>query len=83
MCIRDRYQEKVAEGILLPALAVRAEEGQAVVYAVEGDRARRLPVRLLAQEGDKAAVEGLTEGTLVVYPVPEGLREGDLLEVVR
>jgi HlyD family secretion protein len=78
-----RYQEKVAEGILLPALAVRAEEGQAVVYAVEGDRARRLPVRLLAQEGDKAAVEGLKEGTLVVYPVPEGLREGDLLEVVR
>jgi hypothetical protein len=40
-------------------------------------------VRLLAQEGDKAAVEGLTEGTLVVYPVPEGLKEGDLLEVVR
>jgi len=78
-----RYREKVAEGILLPALAVRAEEGQAVVYAVEGDRARRLPVRLLAQEGDKAAVQGLTEGTLVVYPVPEGLREGDLLEVVR
>jgi len=78
-----RYQEKVAEGILLPALAVRAEEGQAVVYAVEGDRARRLPVGLLAQEGDKAAVEGLEEGTLVVYPVPEGLKEGDLLEVVR
>ena len=78
-----RYQEKVAEGILLPALAVRAEEGQAVVYAVEGDRARRLPVRLLAQEGDKAAVEGLEEGTLAVYPVPEGLKEGDLLEVVR
>ncbi len=78
-----RYQEKVAEGILLPALAVRAEEGQAVVYAVEGDRGRRLPVRLLAQEGDKVAVEGLKGGTLVVYPVPEGLKEGDLLEVVR
>jgi hypothetical protein len=40
-------------------------------------------VRLLAQEGGVAAVEGLEEGALVVHPIPEGLREGDPVEVVR
>ncbi|WP_117237114.1 efflux RND transporter periplasmic adaptor subunit [Thermus sediminis] len=78
-----RYRERVAEGFLLPAGAVRAEEGQAVVYEVEGERARRVPVRLLAQEGGRVVVEGLGEGALVVHPVPEGLREGDPVEVVR
>jgi len=78
-----RYPERVAEGGPLPAGAVRAEEGQAVVYAVEGERARRLPVGLLAQEGGQVAVEGLEEGALVVHPVPEGLRDGDPVEVVR
>jgi multidrug efflux pump subunit AcrA (membrane-fusion protein) len=78
-----RYRERVAEGLLLPSGAVRAEEGQAVVFVVEGERARRTPVRLLAQEGGVAAVEGLEEGALVVHPIPEGLREGDPVEVVR
>jgi HlyD family secretion protein len=78
-----RYRERVAEGLLLPSGAVRAEEGQAVVFVVEGERARRTPVRLLTQEGGVVAVEGLEEGALVVHPIPEGLREGDPVEVVR
>lgn len=78
-----RYPEKVAEGILLPAGALWVEEGGAAVYLAEGDKARRLPVRLLAQEGGRVAVAGLEEGALVVHPVPEGLRDGDAVEVVR
>ncbi len=78
-----RYRERLAEGVLLPAGALRAEEGKAFVYRVEGGKARRQEVRLLAQEGDRVAVEGLPEGALVVHPLPEGLREGDLVEVVR
>lgn len=77
-----RYRERVAEGLLLPAGAVRAEEGQGVVYVLEGDKARRRPVRLLAQESGKAVVEGLPEGARVIYPIPEGLRDGDPVEVV-
>ncbi|APD08522.1 MULTISPECIES: efflux RND transporter periplasmic adaptor subunit [Thermus] len=77
-----RYRERVAEGILLPAGAVRAEGGQGVVYLLEGGRARRQPVRLVAQEGNRAVVEGLPEGAKVIYPVPEGLRDGDTVEVV-
>jgi multidrug efflux pump subunit AcrA (membrane-fusion protein) len=78
-----RYRERLAEGVLLPAGALRAEEGKAFVYRVEEGRARRQEVRLLAQEGDRVAVEGLPEGALVVHPLPEGLREGDPVEVVR
>jgi hypothetical protein len=52
------------------------------VYLLEGGRARRQPVRLVAQEGNRAVVEGLPEGAKVIYPVPEGLRDGDTVEVV-
>ncbi|WP_022798006.1 efflux RND transporter periplasmic adaptor subunit [Thermus islandicus] len=78
-----RFRERVAEGVLLPAGAVATEDGQGVVYAVSGGKARRIPVRLLAQEGDRSVVEGLKPGTPVIYPLPEGLRDGDPVEVVR
>ena len=77
-----RYPEVLAEGLLLPAGAVRTEDGEAFVYVVEEGRARKRPVRLLAQEGGRAAVAGLEAGEAVVYPVPEGLEDGDLVEVV-
>lgn len=78
-----RYRERVAEGILLPAGAVQTLEGEAVVFQVQGGKAMRQTVRLVAQEGGQAAVEGLAPGALVIYPVPEGLREGDPVEVIR
>lgn len=77
-----RYPEVLAEGLLLPAGAVRTEDGEAFVYVVEEGRARKRPVRLLAQEGGRAAVAGLEAGEAVVYPVPEGLEDGDPVEVV-
>ncbi|GGM94611.1 RND transporter [Thermus composti] len=77
-----RYREKLAEGFLLPAGALRPEEGRAWVYVVEEGKAKRKPVRLLAQEGDQAAVQGLKPGEKVIYPVPEGLKDGDPVEVV-
>jgi len=76
------HPEVLAEGLLLPAGAVRTEDGEAFVYVVEEGRARKRPVRLLAQEGGRAAVAGLEAGEAVVYPVPEGLEDGDLVEVV-
>lgn len=78
-----RYRERVAEGVLVPAGAVRALEGEAAVFRVEEGKARKQPVRLVAQEGGQAVVEGLEAGALVIYPVPEGLREGDPVEVLR
>ncbi|GAB5602563.1 HlyD family efflux transporter periplasmic adaptor subunit [Thermus sp. FJN-A] len=77
-----RFPERVAEGLLLPAGAVRAREGEAVVYRVEAGRARETRVRLVAQEGGQAVVEGLAEGSRVIYPLPEGLRDGDPVEVL-
>lgn len=77
-----RYRLRVAEGILLPAGAVQAREGEAVVYRVLEGRAQRTRVRLVAQEGSQAVVEGLPEGSRVVYPIPEGLEEGNPVEVL-
>lgn len=78
-----RYRKRVAEGVLVPAGAVRALEGEAVVFRVREGKARRQTVRLVAQEGGQAVVEGLEPGAPVIYPVPEGLREGDPVEVIR
>lgn len=76
------YRKALAEGLLLPVGAVQAEGGETVVYTVEGGQARRRPVELLAQEGDRAAVAGLRPGERVIFPVPEGLKDGDPVEVV-
>ncbi|WP_038046067.1 efflux RND transporter periplasmic adaptor subunit [Thermus caliditerrae] len=77
-----RYRERVAEGVRLPAGAVRIQESEAVVYRVEDGRAREVRVQLVAQEGTQAVVEGLPEGARVIYPVPEGLKDGDPVEVL-
>lgn len=77
-----RYRERVAEGILLPAGAVRTRDGEAVAYRLEEGKARGVRVRLLAQEGAQVVVEGLEEGAKVIHPIPEGLEDGDPVEVL-
>ncbi len=77
-----RYREKVGEGFLLPAGAVVREGGQAFVFVVEGGRVRKTPIAVQGQAGNEVAVRGLEEGTRVVHPVPEGLEDGDPVEVV-
>ncbi|WP_135255665.1 efflux RND transporter periplasmic adaptor subunit [Thermus caldilimi] len=78
-----RYRVKLAEGFLLPSASLQVREGETLVYQVKAGKARTTPVRLLAQEGGQAAVEGLEEGAEVIHPVPVGLKDGDPVEVVR
>ncbi|MFM9419240.1 efflux RND transporter periplasmic adaptor subunit [Thermus scotoductus] len=78
-----RYRVKLAEGFLIPATSLQVQEGETLVYQVKEGKARKTPVRLLAQEGGQAAVEGLDEGAEVIHPVPVGLKDGDPVEVVR
>ena len=79
------YAYKAAEGILLPAGAVQSEVGETFVYVVEedaqGDTAVRRNVDVLAEVENQVAVNGLSEGMQVIYPVPTGLREGSQLAV--
>ncbi|MFN4072879.1 MAG: efflux RND transporter periplasmic adaptor subunit [Thermus sp.] len=78
-----RYRVKLAEGFLIPATSLQVQEGEARVFQVEGGRARKVTVRLRAQEGGQVAVEGLAEGKEIIHPVPAGLKDGDPVEVVR
>ncbi len=86
------YAYKAAEGTLLPAGAVQSEVGETFVYVVEagaggegedaeGSVAVRQEVEVLAEVEGRVAVNGLSPGTQVVYPVPNGLREGSQLAV--
>jgi multidrug efflux pump subunit AcrA (membrane-fusion protein) len=76
------YRIPLAQGILLPAGAVRVQEGEAFVFVVEEGQARKRPVRILAQSGERVAVAGLRPKERVVYPVPESLSEGDRVEAL-
>ena len=73
------YAYRAAEGIVLPAGAVQSDLGEAFVYVVEGEAAARQNVDVLAEVEGKVAVNGLSEGVRVIYPVPTGLREGSQL----
>ncbi|WP_114312548.1 efflux RND transporter periplasmic adaptor subunit [Thermus caldifontis] len=78
-----RYRLRLSEGILLPLASIQIRDREARVFVVKEGKAKSLPVRLLAQEAEQAAVEGVEPGSLVIHPVPEGLKEGDPVEVVQ
>ncbi|MDM7324033.1 MAG: HlyD family efflux transporter periplasmic adaptor subunit [Thermus sp.] len=78
-----RYRVRLAEGILLPGASLQVRDGEARVFVVQEGRAQSSIVRVLAQEAGQVAVEGIEVGAQVVYPAPEGLRDGDPVEVIR
>ncbi|RDI95808.1 efflux RND transporter periplasmic adaptor subunit [Meiothermus sp. QL-1] len=78
-----RYNLNLAEGVLLPAGALRTEGRSTFVFVVQEDRAVRTPVRVLGDSGAQVAVEGVERGARVIFPVPTSLSDGDRVEVVR
>ncbi len=70
------YTATLAQGVLVPVGALQSDGNALYVFAVSGGRARQTPVRLLAQSGDQAAVEGLAPGAEVVVNPPPGLLDG-------
>ncbi|RIH83157.1 Multidrug resistance protein MdtA [Meiothermus luteus] len=81
--VQVRYTLTLAEGILLPAGALRTEGRTTFVYLVQGERAVRTPVRVVGDSGAQVVVEGVRAGAQVVFPVPSSLSDGDRVEVVR
>ncbi|AEB11789.1 efflux RND transporter periplasmic adaptor subunit [Marinithermus hydrothermalis] len=77
-----RYRMPLAEGVLLPAGALKVENGQAYVFVMAEGRAQKTAVVLLASQGGRVVVQGLPEGARVIYPVPESLQDGDKVEAL-
>jgi HlyD family secretion protein len=76
------YSYEVATGILLPSAAVQREGTTLYTFVVENNRTVRRLVTSLGEVSNQIVVAGLEEGENVVYPVPEGLRDGMTVEVV-
>jgi RND family efflux transporter MFP subunit len=74
---------KVTEArAIAPRLAVRTENGHTVMYIVSQKKLERRAVTLGAAHGDDVEVmAGISPGDLLVTRGPEGLREGQIVEV--
>ena len=67
--------------VWVPGSAVVRRGARAVVFVVEGDRARAKPVTPGASEGGLRAVQGIASGTAVVQSPPARLSDGSRIAV--
>jgi RND family efflux transporter MFP subunit len=68
--------------LLVPKAAVRAEQGQSIVFVVRGHLAERRAVTVGGADGDRVeVVAGVQSGEVVVAPVPAGLMDGMAIAV--
>ncbi len=81
--VQVQLEIKTASGLLLPVGAIEQLPGQGPsVLKVLDNRARRVAVEILAQDGDQVVVkpnEDLAEGALIVLN-PDGIEEGEALD---
>lgn len=77
-----RYTVPLAEGIVVPSASLVAEGGTTYVFAARDGVARRTSVRVVAESGSRAVVEGLPSGTDVISPRPLDVREGTPVQPV-
>ena len=74
---------KKERSLLVPRDALATTSGNTVVYAVEGEKARMVPVNVLRYEGEIAGIEGegLRVGMPVVVKGNERLQDGQPVQV--
>jgi HlyD family secretion protein len=83
MTTRLEYSLKLAEGVLLPSAALRADGQKYFVYLVKNNVAGRVAVRVQAESAGRVAITGIPAGASVVYPVPSALEPGAFVTVVK
>ncbi len=76
------YEVPLAEGVVVPASAVRYAAGRALVFVVVDGVAVERPVTVLTEGDGTAVVEGVEEGALVIDPLPADLLAGSLVTVL-
>jgi len=64
------------KGVLVPANAIVQRDGKAVVFAVDGGRAKARPVAAGQTFNDLRSVEGLEGGARVVVEPPSDMKDG-------
>ncbi len=66
-----------ARGVLVPAAAIRQDDGKDIVFLLRDGRAERRAVTLGGSIGDSRQVQaGVSPGDTVIVEAPEGLRDG-------
>jgi RND family efflux transporter MFP subunit len=68
-------------GVLVPGTAIAERGGKSVVFTIEGNRARQVPVVPGADYGDLRLVEGLASGAKIVRSPPANLNDGGRIVV--
>jgi len=74
--------EVLPRAVVVPRLAVVEEEGERFVWVAHLRRARRVYVRVIAENPEEVAVTGLRAGTLVLSRPPSDLKEGERLRFI-
>lgn len=74
------YEEEISNGILLPANAVQREGSTTFVFVLEDGQAIRRTITIVGEASGQVATTGIDGGVVVIYPVPEGLRDGSKVE---
>jgi RND family efflux transporter MFP subunit len=68
-------------GVLVPSSAITERGGKSVVFTIEGNRTRQVPVIPGADYGDLRLVEGLAGGAKIVRSPPANLNDGGRIVV--
>jgi multidrug efflux pump subunit AcrA (membrane-fusion protein) len=63
-------------GVLVPSSAIVERDGRSLVFTIDGDHARTVPVTAGQTHGDLRLVEGLTSGMRVVKAPPAEMTDG-------
>ncbi len=77
-----RYTVDLAQGALVSSSALSANGGRTFVFVIDGDRARRQEVAVVAESGSQAVIEGIELGTPVISPRPLDVRDGTRVQVI-
>ncbi|MCA9839407.1 MAG: efflux RND transporter periplasmic adaptor subunit [Trueperaceae bacterium] len=76
------YSTNESSGLLIPASAITLAGGKNYVFVAEDSTARREEVTLLDEVSGQAIIEGLAEGSQIIHPLPNDLRDGANIRIL-
>lgn len=74
------YRIPLARGAIVPLASLGALENQNFVYVIQNDKVTMRTVTIAAESGTTAAVDGLSDGEVIVVSPPPGLLAGSQVQ---